>query len=109
MKQTPTFEAKIFIGLGTPDHEYLLEQVQDVCQEYVDSVGLCVTVTPTQYVYTGGTERGAIVGLINYPRFPDLLGVRDKALKLAALLKGRFRQQRVSVMFHDETVMLENV
>lgn len=32
--------------------------------------GLCVTVEPTTYIYTGGEESGYVVGLINYPRFP---------------------------------------
>jgi len=32
--------------------------------------GLCVTIEPTNYIYTGGEEAGFIVGLINYPRFP---------------------------------------
>jgi len=41
-----------------------------ICREYCDQVGLCVTLTKTLYVYTGGQEPGIIVGLINYPRFP---------------------------------------
>jgi hypothetical protein len=32
--------------------------------------GLCVTVEPTTFIYTGGEEAGYVVGLINYPRFP---------------------------------------
>lgn len=32
--------------------------------------GLCVTVEPTLFIYTGGEEVGYVVGLINYPRFP---------------------------------------
>lgn len=32
--------------------------------------GLCVTVTPTKYIYTGGEEIGYTIGFINYPRFP---------------------------------------
>lgn len=41
-----------------------------VCQNYCDEVSLCVTVTPTDYIYKGGQEQGIIVGLINYGRFP---------------------------------------
>lgn len=33
--------------------------------------GLCVTIEPTLFVYTGGEESGYVVGLINYPRFPS--------------------------------------
>jgi len=32
--------------------------------------GLCVTVEPTTFIYTGGEESGYVVGLLNYPRFP---------------------------------------
>lgn len=32
--------------------------------------GLCVTLHPTTYIYTGGEESGYVVGLLNYPRFP---------------------------------------
>lgn len=49
--------------------------------------GLCVTIEPTLYIYTGGEEAGYVVGLNDYPRFP--LGyaalmdcARDLALKL---------------------------
>jgi hypothetical protein len=41
----------------------------DYARQYCDEHGLCVTVTPTIYVYTGGQEVGLAVGLINYPRF----------------------------------------
>lgn len=32
--------------------------------------GLCVTIEPTTFIYTGGEETGFVVGLVNYPRFP---------------------------------------
>lgn len=32
--------------------------------------GLCVTIDPTTFIYTGGEEEGYVVGLVNYPRFP---------------------------------------
>lgn len=49
--------------------------------------GLCVTIEPTTFVYLGGEEAGFVVGLINYPRFPEscekILGrARDLALKI---------------------------
>lgn len=33
--------------------------------------GLCVTVEPTTFIYTGGEEAGYTIGLLNYPRFPS--------------------------------------
>ena len=61
-----------------------------ICRDFCDQEGLCVTVTPTTYVYTGGQEDGVIVGLINYPRFPATPGriyataraLADKLLEL---------------------------
>lgn len=49
--------------------------------------GLCVTVDPTTFIYTGGEETGYVVGLLNYPRFPTLSHLlieraRNLALKL---------------------------
>lgn len=32
--------------------------------------GLCVTIEPTTFIYTGGEEAGYVVGLVNYPKFP---------------------------------------
>lgn len=33
--------------------------------------GMCVTITPTDFIYTGGEEAGFVVGIQNYPRFPS--------------------------------------
>lgn len=51
--------------------------------------GLCVTVEPTTFIYTGGEEAGYVVGLLNYPRFPCSTQqledrARDLMLKLLA-------------------------
>lgn len=40
------------------------------CQRFAASVGMCVTVTPTCFVYTGGRETGVEVVFRSYPRFP---------------------------------------
>lgn len=37
---------------------------------YPPNEGLCVTVEPTTFIYTGGEEAGFVVGFVNYPRFP---------------------------------------
>lgn len=52
--------------------------------------GLCVTIEPTQFIYTGGEEAGYRVGLLNYPRFPTTLAAlreRSEAI-LHLLLEG---------------------
>lgn len=63
--------------------------------------GLCVTITPTTFIYTGGEEQGFAVGFVNYPRFPvesaaELCGVAreiagrlvDECSQKTALLVG---------------------
>lgn len=109
-KQVQTFTATIYLGLRNADtgHIHGMSEVRAACQKYVDSVGLCVTVTPTEFIYADGSEPGAAIGLINYPRFPAEAGhIRDRALVLAERLLRAFDQSRVSVVFPDETVMLE--
>ena len=73
-----------------------------ICRKFCNDVGFCVTVTPTEYIYTGGAESGVIIGCINYPRFPvghdDLL---EKASKLAELLCDDLYQQSYTIKGRD--------
>lgn len=64
--------------------------------------GLCVTIEPTTFIYTGGEEQGYVVGLLNYPRFPcseyDLLNrARDLLHKL---LDATFQHSAMLVTPH---------
>lgn len=110
MKSSKSYFAKIYTGLreGYGDMVHGVTEVQSICQEYVDRVGLCVTVTPTRFVYVNGSEPGCIVGLINYPRFPETdARIRELALRLAGELGSRLGQNRISIGFPDDTVMLD--
>lgn len=70
----------------------------EVCRQYCDTAGLCVTVTETVYVYTGGSEPGVIVGLINYPRFPsEPNAITDLAIDLGWQLHAALGQQSFTV------------
>ena len=54
-------------------HLYLsgpIEVAKQVIRADTLRAGLCVTIEPTTYIYTGGEEAGYVVGLLNYPRFP---------------------------------------
>lgn len=76
-----------------------------VCREYCFEVGLCVTVEPVDYIYTGGEETGVRVGLINYPRFPATEAeLFEKAKKLAGRLLGHLCQHSYSIVGPRETV-----
>lgn len=75
------------------------------CRDYCDKEGLCVTVTPTTYVYTGGQEPGVIIGLINYPRFPsEPRAIWHQADKLAKHLRVALGQDSYTIQAPDKTV-----
>lgn len=96
-KKCNSFYANIYIA-GDPS------DAQRICRQFCNDVGLCVTVTPTTYIYTGGAEAGVIVGCINYPRFPDdndaILG---KAFDLAHRLMSGLFQHSFSIETPDKT------
>ena len=95
-----TYQATIFIAGDCA-------QALRLCQAHCDEVGLCVTVEPTTYVYTGGAESGVRVGLINYPRFPST--TRDifrRAKALALILMDGLRQESLSIVATDGTTWL---
>lgn len=97
MKSVPTIRYDIFIA-GDVD------QAKQVCREYCFEVGLCVTVEPVAYIYTGGEEAGVRVGLINYPRFPaETEAIRETAHNLAGLLMHRMCQHSYSVVGPEQT------
>jgi len=81
----------------------------DCCQAYVDEVGLCVTLEPTWFVYTGGSEPGVKVGLINYPRFPSSRGeILGHAMEVARILMRKLWQTSCSIVTSNKTYRLVN-
>lgn len=84
-QSAPTYFVKIYAS-GP------IEIAKQICRAFC-MTGLCVTIEPTLFIYTGGEETGYVVGLINYPRFPtepdQIYGkARELALKL---LEGTFQ------------------
>lgn len=107
----PTHRIAIYVGLKhrSTGVVYPIDEARRVIQKYVNEVGLCVTLTPTEFIYTEGSEPGFAVGLINYPRFPSKpTTLLAHAEKLAALLQDDLRQLRVSIVADDVTVMLSS-
>ncbi len=79
-------------------------QAKQVCREYCFAVGLCVTVEPVDFIYTGGEEAGFRVGLINYPRFPsNTADIEAHATNLAEALMRRLCQHSHSIVGPDQT------
>lgn len=98
MTTAPTIRFDIFIAGD-------LGQAKQVCREFCFEVGLCVTIEPVTYIYTGGEEAGVRVGLINYPRFPaSKEEIQEKASALAGLLMHRLCQHSYSIIGPDETL-----
>jgi len=76
-----------------------IDLAKKVCQAECDREGLCVTVEPTTYIYTGDSEEGFRIGLINYARFPATQEkLLDRARKLARLLLERCGQTSFSIV-----------
>jgi hypothetical protein len=109
MIATKSYNANIYVGLkpGYDGEVQPVEKAIELAQTYVDKVGLCVTVTPTNFVYKNGREPGVIVGLINYPRFPsEPSEIIDHAIALGDILKEGLEQYRVSVVLPELTTMI---
>lgn len=84
-----------------------IEVAKQVIRENVLTAGLCVTIEPTLFIYTGGEEAGYVVGLLNYPRFPsepDALSVRARAL-MERLLEAT-HQHSALLVAPDETLWI---
>lgn len=93
----PTLRFDIFIAGD-------LANAKQVCREFCFAKGLCVTVEPVAYIYTGGEEAGVRVGLINYPRFPSTAeAIRQTAHDLADALMSRLCQHSYSLVGPDVT------
>lgn len=109
-KTETTFTATIYVGFRERYTEEVraIDLAYETLQKHADKGGLCVSVTPTRFIYKDGNEPGIAVGLINYPRFPETpQQIKNTALFLAGELMVAFKQLKVSVVFPDETVMLE--
>jgi hypothetical protein len=93
-----TFWAHIFLAGD-------LEQAKQICRSHCYTAGLCVTVEPVTYVYTGGQEEGVRVGLINYPRFPTTPEqLLTTAKDLAWRLREELCQHSFTIMTPTETI-----
>lgn len=97
VKDVPTYVATIYVG---GDVAVAREFLRRECYER----GLCVTVTPTTFIYTGGEETGIAVGLVNYPRFPsEPFQIFDRACMLASRLICALCQKSALVVASDQS------
>ncbi|RVO40452.1 hypothetical protein CN093_11495 [Sinorhizobium meliloti] len=75
-------------------------------QRYAIENGMCVTLMPQSFIYTGGREEGFRVGFINYPRFPTthLPHIQDAAYRLALALLEELGQHSFCITDPERTV-----
>lgn len=98
MKTVQTYVVKIYLS-GDVD------VIKQTCREYCLRVGLCVTITETLFVYTGGEEFGVEIGLLNYPRFPKAqTDINDDAMELADKCRRATFQHSFLVVTPDKTI-----
>lgn len=84
-----------------------IEQAKQVIRRLAMEDGICVTVEPTTFIYTGGEEQGFVVGLVNYPRFPTTPeAIAERAMDMALELRDELYQHSVMVMTPYETQWL---
>lgn len=102
---------QIWCGLrsGYTDHIHALDDVRTICDDFVNEIGDCISITPTEFRYVNGHEPGVIVGYIQYPRFPRTENEIDRrAYSLAELLMQGLHQNRVTITTPTQSIMLEN-
>ena len=85
-----------------------INNAKHICSKYCMS-GFCVTVTKTEFIYTGGRERGFIVGILNYPRFPSTpCALLKKAEALAFILIKELYQHSALIETPLETIWISS-
>lgn len=110
MKSLKTFECKIYSGLKDTRTGKVTDiiEVEHILQEYCDKFGFCFSLTPTRFIYKNGNEDGCVVGIINYPRFPETeQSLKEKAIYIGNYLLDYLNQQKISIVCTDETIMLD--
>lgn len=96
-KETKTYWARIY--MSGP-----IEVAKQILRSECMEKGLCVTVEPTLFIYTGGEEQGYVVGMIQYPRFPAAeTDICARANKIAERLMMETHQWSALVMTPEAT------
>jgi hypothetical protein len=112
MKIKRSYNVQIWVGLQemyNKEKVHTLDDVRMICDKYVNDIKDCITITPTEFRYVIGNEKGVIVGYISYPMFKrSRKEIRKRALNLAQLLMVELNQYRVTVTTPYKSYTLEN-
>ncbi len=111
-----TFQASIFIGLEYGysqkqiDENLVIESLSELQKQLSKEkdIYLSASVSKTVIVLNNQKEPHLKIDFINYPKFPlseEIL--KDEVLIFGKELMKQFEQNRIIIIFTDETVMLE--
>jgi hypothetical protein len=71
--------------------------------------GLCVTIEPTTFIYTGGEEAGYVVGFVNYPKYPKPeREIFERAWTIAERLRKATFQDSYMIQDPKETLWVSD-
>ena len=111
-----TFQASIFIGL---EYGYTQKQINEnlVIESLSElqkqlsaekNIFLSASVSKTNIVLNDQNEQHLKIDFINYPKFPlDENIFKDEVLIIGKELMKQFKQNRILIIYTDETIMLE--
>ena len=111
-----TFQASIFIGL---EYGYTQKQINEnlVIESLSElqkqlsaekNIFLSASVSKTNIVLNDQNEPHLKIDFINYPKFPLSEEIfKDEVLHFGKELMKQFEQNRILIIYTDETVMLE--
>jgi len=113
-----TFTAQIFVGqrVGYSEAIIPIEEAENFLHDFCNSIGFCVTITPTKFIYRNvsaagvpnkGEEPGFIVEIIQYPLYPlETFTLKSRAETIAIALKELYQQNKVTIVYQDETTTI---
>lgn len=97
MKSVPSYTVRIWLA---GDYADAVRALKSFCEE-----GACFSISPADYVYTGGSEAGVVVTRLNYPRFPaSSFAIVEQCTRLAEHLRLALHQDSYSIETPQETI-----
>tara|TARA_R110001632_G_C11285018_1_gene412282 strand:+ start:137 stop:496 length:360 start_codon:yes stop_codon:yes gene_type:complete len=112
MEIVESYNVKIWVGLKNMENGRTkkIKDVEKMLQNYVNTFSSdCYSLTETKFIYTGGCEKGLVIGLINYPRFERTNDhILQNAIDIGTMLMYKLNQYRVTITTPTKTYMLKN-
>jgi len=111
-----TFQASIFIGLEYGytqkqiDENLVIESLSELQKQLSaeKNIFLSASVSKTNIVLNDQNEQHLKIDFINYPKFPLSEEIfKDEVLHFGKELMKQFEQNRILIIYTDETVMFE--